>query len=77
MMVTATTFTLFKTNIQRCRGFRPRHLFCGFLCIVLALNRVNVVAVTTILVLPVGVIGHHVRRHYFMFPRRSGNEYAE
>ena len=41
------------------------------LCI-LALNRVNVVAVTTILVLHVGVIGHHVPCHYdFMFPRRS------
>ena len=39
---------------------------------VLALNRVSVVAVTTILVLHVGVIGHHVPRHYhFMFPRRS------
>ena len=41
------------------------------LCI-LALNRVNVVAVTTILVLHVGVIGHHVPCRYdFMFPRRS------
>ena len=41
------------------------------LCI-LAWNRVNVVAVTTILVLHVGVIGHHVPCHYdFMFPRRS------
>ena len=30
---------------------------------VLALNRVNVVEVTTILVLHVGVIGHHVPRH--------------
>ena len=39
---------------------------------VLALNRVNVVAVTTILVLHVGVIGHHVPCRYdFMFPRRS------
>ena len=39
---------------------------------VLALNRVNVVAVTTILVVHVGVIGHHVPCHYdFMFPRRS------
>ena len=39
---------------------------------VLALNRVNVVAVTTILVLHVGVIGHHIPCHYdFMFPRRS------
>ena len=32
------------------------------LCI-LALNRVNMVAVTTILVLHVGVIRHHVPRH--------------
>ena len=39
---------------------------------VLALNRVNVVAVTTILVLHVGVIGHHVsRQSCFMFPRRT------
>ena len=39
---------------------------------VLALNRVNVVAVTTILVLHVDVIGHHVPCHYdIMFPRRS------
>ena len=30
---------------------------------VLALNRVNILAVTTILVLHVGVIGHHVPRH--------------
>ena len=35
---------------KRWRGLRPRHLFCGFLCM-LALNRVNIVAVTTILVL--------------------------
>ena len=42
------------------------------LSFVLAFNRVNVVAVTTILVLHVGVIGHHVPCHYdFMFPRRS------
>ena len=39
---------------------------------VLALNRVNVIAVTTILVLHVGVIGHHVPCHYdLMFPHRS------
>ena len=38
----------------------------------LGVNMVNVVAVTTILVLHVGVIGHHVPCHYdFMFPRRS------
>ena len=37
-----------------------------------AVNGVNVVAVTTILVLHVGVIGHHVPRRYdFMFPRRA------
>ena len=39
---------------------------------VMALNRVNVVAVTTILVLHAGVIGHHAPcRYVFMFPRRS------
>ena len=37
------------------------------LCIV-ALNRVNVVVVTTILVLHVGVIGHHVPCHYDFMP---------
>ena len=38
----------------------------------LAVNTMNVVAVTTILVLHVGVIGHHVPCRYdFMFPRRS------
>ena len=35
----------------------------GRLLCILALNRVNIVAVTTILVLHVGVIGHHVPRH--------------
>ena len=34
----------------------------------LALNRVNVVAMTTILVLHVGVIGHHVPSHYDFMP---------
>ena len=38
-----------------------------YLCI-LALNRVNVVAVTTILVLHVGVIGQHIPRHYDFMP---------
>ena len=39
---------------------------------VLTLTRLNVGAVTTILVLHVGVIGHHVPFQYdFMFPRRS------
>ena len=38
----------------------------------LALNSVDVVAVTTVLVLHVGVIGHHVPcRSDFMFPHRS------
>ena len=37
----------------------------------LALNRVNIVEVNTILVLHVSVIGHHVPRHdHFTFPRR-------
>ena len=41
---------------------------------VLSLNSVNVEAVTTMLVLRVGVIRHHVPRHYaFIFPRQSGN----
>ena len=41
---------------------------------VLALNRVNIVAVTKILFLHIGLIGHHFPRHQgFMFPRRSGN----
>ena len=35
---------------------------------ILALNRVNVVAVTTILVLHVAVIGHHVPCHYVFMP---------
>ena len=35
---------------------KGRHLY------ILALNRVNIVAVTTILVLHVNVIGHHVPR---------------
>ena len=34
----------------------------------LALNRVNIVVVTTILVLHVGVIGHHVPCHYDFMP---------
>ena len=35
----------------------------GRLLCILALNTVNILAVTTILVLHVGVIGHHVPRH--------------
>ena len=37
---------------------------CGrWLSFEVALSRVNIVAVTTLLVLHVGVIGHHVSRH--------------
>ena len=35
----------------------------GHVSFVLAMNRVNIVAVTAILVLHVGGIGHHVARH--------------
>ena len=72
-MVTAMAFTLFTANttettkeVARLKASlatsfvvadKGRH-FC-----ILALNRVNVVAVTTILVLHVGVIGHHVPCH--------------
>ena len=42
--------------------------------VLLALNKVQIVRATTILVLHVGVVGHHVPRHYgFMFLRVSGN----
>ena len=41
---------------------------------VVAFNRVDVVTATTILVLQVGVIGHHVPCHYdFMLRRRSSH----
>ena len=52
--MTPTIFTLFKGNIQR---WWPAVSF------VFALNRVNIVAVSTILVLHVGMVGHHI-----MFP---------
>ena len=71
-VVTATIFTSFKTNTKETRKevARPKAASpllwwrrqAATLCI-LALNRVNVVAVTTILVLHVGVIGHHVPCH--------------
>ena len=75
-MVTATIFTLFKANTKETTkevarpkaatsfvvAAKGRHL-----CI-LALNNVNVVAVTTILVLHVGVIRHHVPGHYDFKP---------
>ena len=70
-MVSATIFTLFDANTEknteevaqpraapRLLWWRPKAV-----TFVLALNRVNIVAVTTILVLHVGVIGHHVPRH--------------
>ena len=82
IVVTATIFTLFKANTKEstkggaAEGRDTSSVVAGagrHLCI-LALNRVNIVAITTILVLPVGVIGHHVRRHWaFMLHRRSGN----
>ena len=77
-MVTATTFTLFKANTKVAavgrhhrRGAAASGRSTSFaVSFVLALNRVNVVAVTTILALHVGVIGRHVPRHFdFMFPR--------
>ena len=69
-VVTATIFTLFTAitkvaafarHQKKWRGIRPRHLFYGFLVVVL--NRVNVGAITTMLVLHVSVIGHHNLRH--------------
>ena len=54
-MVTATTFTLFKANIQRWRPLAATTKEVAFVVsFVLALNKVNIVAVTTILVLHVG-----------------------
>ena len=78
--MTATISTLFKANTKVAavgrhhkRGAAASGRGTSFVVsFVLALNRVNVVAVTTILVLHVGVIGHHVPCHYdFMFPRRA------
>ena len=54
-MVIATTFSLFNAKIPRWRLEAAAFL--------LALDRVNTVAVTTMLVLHVGVIGHHVACH--------------
>ena len=60
-VVTAMIFTIFKANTKETTTEvgRPK---ARHLCM-LALNRVNIAAVTTILVLHVGVIGHHVPRH--------------
>ena len=69
IVITATTFTLFEANTKETAQEVASN---GCHLCVLALTRVNVVAVTTILVLHVAVIGHHVPCHYhFMFPRRS------
>ena len=56
---------------------RPYGLATSFVVsFVLALNTVNVAAATTILVLHLGVIGHHIPCHYdFMFLRRSYHVY--
>ena len=65
-----TIFMLFKANIVAAVG--RQHKRGAVVSFVLALNRVSVVAVTTILVLHVGVIGLPVPCHYaFMFPRRA------
>ena len=86
IVVAAATFTLFKANTKETTKevarpkaaspllwWQPQAATFVILCI-LALNRMNIVAVTTIRVLHVGVIGHHVPRHSgFTFPRRSGN----
>ena len=70
-VVIAAIFAFFKTSLQRWRPLaaitkevaRPMAAPLLLVSFVLALNRVNVVAVTTILVLYVGVIGHHVPCH--------------
>ena len=71
-MVTVTTFILLKAKkkLAAAKGRATSFVVADngrHLCI-LALNRVNVVAVTTILVLHVGVIGHHVPCHYDFMP---------
>ena len=39
IVVTAAMYTVFKANIHRWRGLRPRHLFRGFLCITFEQSR--------------------------------------
>ena len=65
IVVTDTIFTLFKSNPQNhTRGGAACGRATSFVVsFVLALNRVNVVAVTTILALHVGAIGHHFSCH--------------
>ena len=80
-VVTAAIFTRLNANIQRQRPLAAttkevaRPYGCAIFFVVscgLALNGVHVVAVTTELVLHVGVIGHPIPCHYdFMFPRCS------
>ena len=56
IVVIATIFTLFKANIQGGATFgRATSFVVSF---ALALNRMNIVAITTILVLHIAVIGH-------------------
>ena len=67
---TAAIFSLFKANIQSWRlsaattkevaRLRPPHIFCGFLCV--GFNKVNTIAVASMLVLHVGNgLFQHVR----------------
>ena len=81
-VLTATIFTIFTVSIKvaACgrhhkRGGAAFGRATSFVVsFVLALNSVNIVAVTTIIVVHVGVIGYHVpRQSCFMFPRRSCN----
>ena len=63
-----------KSKWKVCVSYRVRGSLKFGVSFVLALNRVNILAVTTILVLHVGVNGHYVHRQSgIMFPRRSPN----
>ena len=82
IVLSATTSTLFiATTKEAAVGRHHKRGGAAFgratsfvVSFVLALNSVNIVAVTTIIVVHVGVIGYHVpRRSCFMFPRRSCN----
>ena len=71
IVLNATIFTFFKATTKVAAFGRHHTVFV--VAFVEALNRVNIVAVTTILGLHVGVVGHHVPRHCcFMPPRRAG-----
>ena len=78
-MVTARIFTLFKASTRvaafgryhkgRGAAFGRATSFVVPVVVALALNMVNIVAVTAILVLHLGVIGQYVPRHQgFMCP---------